>query len=1122
MPPFEYHANPHLHNLPAARTSFIGCEPAIVKIKTLLRRARLLTLTGSGGSGKTRLALAVAQSAVENIIESGVESRPESVTESALVDFPAGVAWVDLAPLAEPGLVPQTIADALHLREQPQRTFTDLIIDHLCDRPMLLVLDNCEHLRAACAELLTKILQAGSLARVLATSREPLAVEGEEVWLVPMLSLPPESGHGTGYGNGHDAVSPQRLAALLQSEAVRLFQERARAVAPTFTLNGHNAEAVAQICRRLDGMPLAIELAAARANVLMPKQILDRLDNSMHLLTRGAHVNAARHQTLRAALDWSFDLLDSKEQAFFTRLSIFAGSFGVDAVEGICAGEGLAAGELLDLLANLVEKSLVVTLEEGDAQYQEMRYRLLVPIRHYAAEQLRAAGKESLWRARHADWYLDLAKRAAPELEGADQSYWLDRLESEHDNLRAALAWYAAAPPKIKEGAGEQGLQLSCAIGVFWCIRSYLSEGQRWLERYLHEVSPDTAQQSQVDALNFLARLSILQSNFQAARVYYERSLELGRSIEYDEGVETGLIGSGIALWELGDFHKARSVLEEAILYARSVGHLKSLARALNNLGLVCMHQGDNAATRAYLNECLAINQQLGHKTGIATVLFNLAMMAGHDGDFGRARSLYEESLALDRELGNRTTTADALNNMGALAVAQGDLAVAATHFQEAAQIYREVGAIGDTAYTSTGLGDIAFYNGDYGAARARYSEALGLFREASNQRLIGRVLGQLGRIACREGDLAAAAAFCGEALTIRRTIGHKPGMIFILDQGFVELALATTQPVIAARLLGAVATARKAIHRPRDPMETRQLEPHLARLRDQLGDAALAAAWAEGEAMNLDQVAAYALDTLSPATVVQARPELRVFALGQARVYRGDHLLTTAEWTYAKARELFFYLLSRPNSTREQIGLDFWPDASAEQVRKRFSAALAHARNALGREAEWILLDDGRYRIDPKRTYWFDVELFETKWHAANQLRQNGAPHHQIIALLTEAINLYQGDFAGEFVEGEWHQARRIALSRSYLDALLILGELHVEDERYPQAIAAYQQALAKDPYLEEAHHELIRCFARTGKRSQALRQFETLTTVLAELNATPSTETQAMIEHLRLGEQI
>jgi two-component SAPR family response regulator len=232
--------------------------------------------------------------------------------------------------------------------------------------------------------------------------------------------------------------------------------------------------------------------------------------------------------------------------------------------------------------------------------------------------------------------------------------------------------------------------------------------------------------------------------------------------------------------------------------------------------------------------------------------------------------------------------------------------------------------------------------------------------------------------------------------------------------------------------------------------------------------------------------------------------------------------LLTSADWTYAKARELVFYLLSRRDATREQIGLDFWPDASAQQVRKRFSVALAHARNALGRASEWIILKEGRYAIDTVRAYWYDVDLFEAKLHAAGQLRQNGGPRAQIVALLEEAINLYQGDFAEEFLEGEWHQARRTALLRAYLEALLTLGGIRFEAEQYLQAITVYQKALDKDPYLEEAHHELIRCCARAGKRSQALRQYETLTAALAELNATPSAETQVLVERLRLGEQL
>jgi predicted ATPase/DNA-binding SARP family transcriptional activator/Tfp pilus assembly protein PilF len=1086
MPSTRTSADPIRHNLPTAQTSFIGCEPAIATIKELLTTTRVLTLTGSGGSGKTRLALCVAH--------------------ETLADYPGGVGWVDLAPLADPALVPQMVADALRLREQPNRSFVELLTDHLCDHKTLLVLDNCEHLRAACAELLTALLQAGALGHVLATSREPLSVVGEQVWPVPMLSVPA--------ANGYHAATPARLAELRQSEAVRLFDERARSVAPSFTLNAQNAEAVAQICRRLDGMPLAIELAAARVNVLVPKQIVERLDNSVHLLTRGVHTDQSRHQTLRAALDWSFDLLASTEQIFFTRMAVFAGTFGVDAVESICAGQGLERDELLDLLANLVEKSLVLATAHATEHDQEMRYRLLVPVRHYAAERLAAAGEEPRWRARHAAWYLALAQRAEPELEGPDQAAWLERLENEHDDLRAALTWYAAAPD-----GSEPGLHLCSAIGLFWCIRSYLSEGQRWLETFMRQIDANAAPQAQVKAHTFLARIAMLQSNFPAARAHYERGLTLARQIEYDEGVETTMIGLGVILWELGDFQQARTHLEEAMRYSRSVRHEQALARALNNLGLVCMHQGDGKAARVHLEECLEINQRLGHKTGIATALFNLALLAAHSGDFTRARMLYQDALVIDRELGNRSTMADVMNNLGAIAVSLGEFAVATTSFQEAEQIYRELGATGDTAYTGTGLGDVAFYRAEYDVARAYYQEALALFREASNQRLIARVLGQLGRIECRQGNLAAAATLCAEGLTLRAKMGHKAGMVFILDQGFVEVALAAGQPLIAARILGAIDRARQELSRPRDPVETHQLEPLLAHMQAQLGDAAFKAAWAEGEAMSLEEVTAYALDNLSAATVVEARPELRVYALGQARVYRGDHLLTSADWTYAKARELFFYLLCRPSATREQIGLEFWPDASAEQVRKRFSAALAHARKALGRPVEWIIIEEGHYCIASERAYWFDVEVFESKLQAAKLLLHSDKPRQQAVPLLEEAINLYRGEFVEEFLEGEWHQPRRATLLRAYLDALLTLGGLHAEAGRTTQAIAVYQQALTKDAYLEEAHHELIRAYARLNKRSQALRQYETLTAALAELNATPAAETQMLIERLRLG---
>lgn len=1065
------------YHFPKPQTSFIGLASTIAEIQRQLAQVQILTLTGSGGSGKTRLALRVA--------------------EECLADFPDGVYWVDLAALSDPGLLPQVVAATFSLREQPQQSFAELLIEYIRDRALLLVMDNCEHLGAACAELLATLIDAGAGLRVLATSRVPLAVAGEKVWPVPRLAVPSDP-------------ATLSLADLKAYEAVRLFDERAQRAFPGFALNEQNIQAVAQLCRQLEGLPLAIELAAARANILTPHQILARIDDTMQFLTRGAPDAQPRHQTLRAALDWSFHLLDLDEQTLFVRLSVFADHFNLEAVEGICAGQGLAANTLLDLLANLIDKSLIVAVEAGE----EMRYRLLVPVRHYAAERMRATGTEALWRGRHAAWFLELARRAEPELVGFDQACWLERLDRVYGDLRAALSWYAAVSDGI-----EEGLELCGRLGRFWLARSYLSEGRHWLETMLQKADSSTVSPVYIDALDVLGQIAHYQNNFIAARAAQERGLALALQIEYDQGVENNLVGLGHILWELGEFEEARVQLEKAVHYTRAADHFHTLARSLNALGLVYMHQGDANTARLCLDEGLTLFQRLGNQQGIAIVLWNLAMLANNEGDFTRARFLYQEALHISRTLGNRLTLGDILVNLGMVEAALGNFAAAIAYLEEASQIYEGLGATGDTAYICAELGDIAFHQANTVEAQRHHQEALGLFRQAGNQRLIARSLGRLARIACRNGELTAAAALAAEALQIRRTIGHLAGIIFALDEEYAELAVALGLPTVAARLKGAVESARQKLSRPRPPVEIPHHEAILTHLRGYLVDDALAAAWSEGKAMTLAEAAAYALDTLSPAAVAKPGPEVRIFALGPTRVYRGDHLVTTTEWTYAKARELLLYLLCRPHATREQIGLDFWPDASDEQVRKRFSAALAHARNVLGKGSQWVTLVDGRYSIDPTRLYWFDVDEFEAKLHAAHNLLQNDGPPQQIVSLLDDAIQLYHGDFAEDFQESDWIQSRRISLQRAYLDALLTLGKLYVEGGHHALAIAVYEKALAKDPYLEEAHLALIQAYAQLNRRSQALRQYEALTSALAELNASPSAETEAIVEHLRQG---
>jgi predicted ATPase len=391
------------HNLPSELSSFVGREKELAEVKRLLENTRLLTLTGSGGCGKTRLALAAASELVEG--------------------FEDGVWLVELASLADPSLVPQSVAYALGVREQPGRTPTEALSDYLGSRKVLLLLDNCEHLVEACAELAEALLHSCAELRVLATSREALGITGEVAWLVPSLSLP-------------DLRRLPDIESLPRYESARLFVERAAAVKPTFTLTEQNAAAVAQVCYRLDGIPLAIELAAARAKVLPVEQIADRLDDSIGLLAAGSRTAMPRHRTLHATMDWSHELLPDEERALFRRLSVFAGGFTLEAAESVCTGGGLERGEVLDLLSHLVDKSLVIMREEGG----EGRYRLLETVRQYGREKLSASSEAEQASERHAGYYLALAEEAEPELKGAGQVAWVERLEQERDNLRAAMA----------------------------------------------------------------------------------------------------------------------------------------------------------------------------------------------------------------------------------------------------------------------------------------------------------------------------------------------------------------------------------------------------------------------------------------------------------------------------------------------------------------------------------------------------------------------------------------------------------------------------------------------------------------------------------------------------------
>lgn len=644
------------HNLPAQLTSFIGREREMAEVTGLLTTSRLVTLTGTGGCGKTRLALEVAARVVDR--------------------FTDGVWLVELAALTDGQLVVQAVASALGLRQQSGRPLLEMLVEYIQPRHLLVVLDNCEHLVADCAALADLLLRACPRLHILATSREPLGIAGETRWRVPSLNTPdpqtlPDS-----------AALPSLLAGY---DAVRLFVDRARLSSPGFRLTPQNAAAVAQVCHRLDGLPLAIELAAARVGVLPVEQIAARLDDVFHLLGGGSRTALLRQQTLQAMMDWSYDLLSEKEQQLLRRLAVFADGATLEAAEATCVGGGIDAADVLGLLAALVDKSLVI-VEEHDG---EARYRLLEIIRQYAAEKLRAAGEEVEVRRRHRDWYLRLAERAEPESWGAAQRLWLERLELEHENLRAALAWSTSDPD-----GSEPGLRLAAALWNFWWMRGYLSEGRRWLEQMLlrQEEAPLAAR---AKALHAGGVIAYALGDHATANQELEQSLALYQSLGDRRGIALNLTYLGMLARHRGEYGRASTLLEKSVTLFRGLGETWATAVALNVLGDIAADQRDYATARAFYEQGLSLLRRVQDTWGIAFTLVHLGRVAYYQGEHRHAVLLCREALTLLQELGVPRGTAACLETLAGIAAARGQLDRAVRLFGAAAALRHSLGTPG-------------------------------------------------------------------------------------------------------------------------------------------------------------------------------------------------------------------------------------------------------------------------------------------------------------------------------------------------------------------------------------------------------------------------------------------
>jgi predicted ATPase/DNA-binding NarL/FixJ family response regulator len=624
------------HNLPLELSSFVGREKEVAEVKRLLENNRLLTLTGSGGCGKTRLALTAAGELVEG--------------------YEDGVWVVELASLADPSLVHQAVASTLGVREQPGRSVIEALSYYLRTRKVLLVLDNCEHLIDACAELAEALLHSCPELRILATSREALGITGEVAWSVPSLSLP-------------DLRRLPDIESLHHYESARLFLERAAAVKPTFALTELNAPSVAQVCYRLDGIPLAIELAAARAKVLPVEEIANRLDHSFGLLSAGSRTAMPRHRTLHATMDWSHELLGREERALFRRLSVFAGGFALEAAELVCAGEDLERGAVLDLLSHLVDKSLVMAREESG----EARYRLLETIRQYGWEKLSDSGEAEQVREWHAGYYLALAEAAEPELKGAGQVAWLERLERDRDNLRAAMRWL------LGRGEVEEAARLGWALWLFWGIRAHFAEGQRSMEQALSMkggvAMPASAR---AKALYVAGMMANYQGDHRSAEPLVEGSLKLFRELEDKLGTAYALSNAGFAALGQGQHQRAITLIEESVDLFLEEEEKWGAAIELGFLAVAWRNRGDHGRAKRLAERGLALSREVGERQTITSALYTLAILAQTERDHERAKDLFEEGLKLSAELGNDADIAHCLEGLASTAAAEGTIVRAA------------------------------------------------------------------------------------------------------------------------------------------------------------------------------------------------------------------------------------------------------------------------------------------------------------------------------------------------------------------------------------------------------------------------------------------------------------
>jgi predicted ATPase/DNA-binding SARP family transcriptional activator len=769
--------------LPLPATEMIGREPELAEIRGLLEHVRLLTLTGTAGTGKTRLAIAAAAELAER--------------------YPGGAAFVALAPVADAELVVPTIAHTFGIRETGAQTLSAALTAALVDaKPIIVVLDNCEHVLDA-APALAQLLAAAPGLTVLATSREPLHLAGERVYAVPPLRT---------------------------EEAMQLFAERAEAVKPDFQMTPANEPAVAGICLRLDGLPLAIELAAARIPLFPPQALLARLDQRLPLLTSGGRDRPKRHQTLRAAIDWSHDLLPEPHRTLLARFSVFGGGWALEAAEAVCDGDA----DIVDGLASLIDKNLI----QLAGTEHEPRFTMLETIREYAQErfELRDKAEQDALRDRHLAWMVGFAERAAPGLRGAGQRAWLERLQAELDNFRVAFRW------SVTGADAELALRLVAALLEFWMVRADWSEGRKWVERALALPGVSDAP-VRIKALCAGGELADALSDYPAAISYYEDGLALARALGDRRAIAEALLGLSFEAERVGNYADARPLMQESVDILRDLGDEPSLARSLGGLAWL---ENDYRQARRLWSDTLAIRRRLANQESVGWTLIQLGYCAQCEGDYAAAHAAYDESLSIARELGYERMIARCLTQLGEVAVLEGDPAAARRPFDESLPTWREIGHRSGLVDALRGLGDAARLDGDFAAAASFLEECHAVSVEIGARPLEARALQSLAALANAEEDIEHAESLLRQALALWREIDDIAGAADS-TRGLGEVAATRGDHDRAARLLAASEALRERVGAAIAPVERGIYQRAVDAARTGLGEAEFATSWAAG-----------------------------------------------------------------------------------------------------------------------------------------------------------------------------------------------------------------------------------------------------------------------------------